>query len=80
MNFGFDTTWLFLQKWIGRCIIRIHFPSLKFGIFTNKFENEKFVGLKLLLNNELYYEKYDYGFVFNIIIFGFGFSINRVNV
>lgn len=78
MNIGFDTTWFDLQKWIGKYVIKIHFPNVLLGIFTGK--EEKFIGFKFQINSDVSFEKYDYGYVLNFIILGFGISINRVNV
>jgi hypothetical protein len=80
MNFGFDTGWLDLQKWIGKYIIRIHFPNLKIGLILNSIENEKFFGIRLQINNEIFIEKYDYGFVACFVILGFGISVNKVYI
>lgn len=79
MNLGLDTTWLDLQKWIGRFTVKIHFPNIKIGHFTN-LDNEKWVGIKLEFNTDIHFDSYDYGYVISFIILGFGISINKVSV
>ena len=79
MNIGFDTTWVDFSKWIGKYIVKIHFPNIKIGYLENKFEEERWIGIKADFVTDVHLEKYDYGFVFSLIVLGFGISINKVS-
>lgn len=79
MNIGFDSTWLDLHKWVGKYTVKIHFPNIKIGFFKN-YEDERWVGVKVEFNSDIHFNSYDYGYVFSIVILGFGISINKVLV
>ena len=79
MNFGFDTTWIDFSKWIGRYIVKIHIPNIKIGFIQDKFECEKWVGIKAEFTTDIHFESYDYGFVFSFVLLGLGISINRMS-
>jgi len=79
MNLGFDTTWIDFSKWVGKLIVRVHLPNIQIGFIHDKFEEEKWFGIKAEFTTDIHFESYDYGFLFNFIVAGFGISVNKVS-
>jgi hypothetical protein len=68
------------QQWFGNFNVQFVCPEIKIGFFSNKYESERWLGLELNFKNAFYYEQYDYGWLLNIVLCGFGLSVNRVHL
>lgn len=76
MKLGFEIN--SFSKFFGNFFIELVFPKVKLGLLRDRYERDEiWAGIQLTINNDIHYEKYDYGFVFCFVILGFGIIINK---
>jgi len=79
MNFGVETKKI--SKYFNNFIFHFCLPQFKIGFFNDLYNNdEKWIGFKIGLETDVYFERYDYGWVFSFVILGIGIIINKINL
>ena len=78
MKFGFEI--YHIQKHLNSYIIYFICPEIKVGYFENNDIDEKWLGIRCTINNDIHFVRYDFGWLFSFVVLGFGIKINKVNI
>lgn len=66
---------------VGSYHIDLVCPDIRIGYFGDAYYTDgKWLGVQLNFKNNLSYERYDYGWVFCMVLLGFGVSINKMHM